>query len=139
MHLNAAYWDPDAQAIAGRTTMPVDDSASLEAVVNYATQIHLISNRTSLGSSLTHSPYRWRLVDRLLKRWFIEQYSRHPGRLLYQFLIVKPAVVVKAIWYNNPWVFPLWTKLAAFTGGVALLLLLFATRVPVEQAVTLFA
>jgi hypothetical protein len=139
MHLNAAYWDPDAQAIAGRTTGPVDDSASLEAVVNYATQIHLISNRTSLGSLLTHSPWRWHLVDRLLKRWFIEHYSRHPERLLYQFLIVKPAVVVRAIWYNNPWVFPLWTKLAGFTGGVAFLLLLFTTRVPIEEAARLFA
>jgi hypothetical protein len=139
MHLNAAYWDPDARAIAGRTTVPSDDSASLDAAYNYAVKIRLLSNRTNLGSDLTHSRYRWRLVDVLLKRWFIEHYSQHPGRLLYQFLIVKPNVTVRAIWYDHPWVFPLWTKLVAVAGGAAFLLLLFAAAAAAEQAARLFA
>jgi hypothetical protein len=46
--------------------------------------------------------------------------------------------VARAIWYNHLWVFPLWTKLVAFIGGVTFLLLLFTARVPIEQAARLF-
>jgi hypothetical protein len=148
VYLNCATWDPDAFALAGyaeRSEAPPGDQIGLDAAFHYSTKIHLMSDRASFASPLTKSPYRWHLHDQLLKRWFFEHYSRHPLRLLYHFLIVRPQTVAREIWYHG-WAegsasfdFPKWTKKIAVGGGAAFMLLLFIAAVPIAQAARFLA
>jgi hypothetical protein len=141
LYLNCTYWDPDALALSGYKSLadaPDIDSLGFKAATNYAAQLHLFVNPAALVSPITGS-YRWGVEDALLKRWFFEHYSQHPGRLLQQFLITKPIVVLQKIFTDERYAFPRWTKLVAFAGGAAFLLLLLAMQPDSAEALRLLA